>query len=75
MESSYTVTVAEAESVLKNLIETHPTYPDAYLFLGDLYERQGKSKEARNVYRRALDNLKTSQQDRFQLEMKIRSLR
>ena len=39
-----------ASSTLKKLINSHPNYLDAYLFLGNIYEESGNIKGAINVY-------------------------
>ena len=39
---------------LEALIESHPTYADAYLLLAELYSGQGKNAEAKALLRRAL---------------------
>lgn len=67
--------VAGAEATLKDLIQAHPSYPDAYLMLAGIYEKQRRLEDARNVYRQALKNLNLSKRDRYQLEMRIQSLR
>jgi hypothetical protein len=36
---------------MKVLMGHHPGYADAYLFLGDIYESQGKLDEAKATYR------------------------
>jgi tetratricopeptide (TPR) repeat protein len=45
-----------ATTTLETLLERFPTSVDAYLFLGALYEKQGKKAEARRTYERALEN-------------------
>jgi tetratricopeptide (TPR) repeat protein len=66
---------AAATAALNDVIRSHPAYGDAYFLLGDLYEKQGKTREARKVYEQALGNLPLSERDRLELEFKIRSLR
>ena len=45
---------AAAIITLDTLISRVPTYPDAYLQLAEMYEKQGKKDEAASVYQRAL---------------------
>jgi len=44
-----------AFKVLKEIIESRSFYMDAYLLLGDIYERQKKFKEAEALYQKALN--------------------
>jgi len=46
--------VAGAAKTLEDLVQRHPAYGDAYLLLGEIYEKQGKTPEARGLYQRAL---------------------
>ena len=43
-----------AIATLESLINLMPAYPDAYLLLADIYEKQGKRAEALKTYNRAL---------------------
>ena len=43
-----------AVATLDALINRVPSYPDAYLLLGEIFEQQGKKDEAAKVYNRAL---------------------
>lgn len=63
-----------AVKVLEPVIELGPAYGDAYLLLGDIYEKQGKVEEARTVYRQALVGEALSRRDRYRLEMKLQAL-
>jgi Tfp pilus assembly protein PilF len=45
---------AAAITTLENLISRAPTYPDAYLLLADIYEKQRKKAQAVKVYQQAL---------------------
>jgi tetratricopeptide (TPR) repeat protein len=40
--------------VLREVMGKAPAYGDAYLLMGDIYEKQGKKKEAGAIYREAL---------------------
>jgi len=64
-----------ATAALSEVIRSHPAYADAYFLLGALYEKQGKTGEARKVYEQALGNLPLSERNRLDLEFKIRTLR
>jgi Tfp pilus assembly protein PilF len=44
----------EAAKTLEALTGRYPAYWDAYLFLGRIYEKQGKKSDAEKVYRKAL---------------------
>lgn len=46
--------IPHAVEVLRQVITRHPTYADAYLFLGDLYEKQNRHEDAERLYRQAL---------------------
>lgn len=43
-----------AETTLAALLTGHPAYGDAYLLLGEIYEKEGKAGEAVALYERAL---------------------
>lgn len=45
---------AAAVTTLVALVSRVPTYPDAYLLLGEIYEKQGKKAQAVKVYQQAL---------------------
>ncbi|MGZ3493950.1 MAG: tetratricopeptide repeat protein, partial [Thermodesulfobacteriota bacterium] len=51
-----------------------PEYGDAYLLLGDIYEKQGKKKEAEAIYREALEKEGLSQDARLRIDAKLRAL-
>jgi len=59
---------------LRNLISSNPDYPDAYVLLGEIYERQGRVQEARIVYQQALWNQDLPAQSRTYIEGRIRAL-
>jgi tetratricopeptide (TPR) repeat protein len=42
-----------AVATLRALLKTHPTYPDAYPLLGELYQRLGRTEDALALYERA----------------------
>ncbi|MGC8603291.1 MAG: tetratricopeptide repeat protein [Desulfomonilaceae bacterium] len=43
-----------AETVLDDLITKSPTYADAYVLLGAIYEKQGKKAQAEGIYNKGL---------------------
>jgi tetratricopeptide (TPR) repeat protein len=63
-----------AVTVLQGLIDRHPPYPNAYLLLGDIYERQGKPAEAADIYRKALSRSEMPMQIRHFFDTKLKSL-
>jgi tetratricopeptide (TPR) repeat protein len=63
-----------AIKTLRNLIARNPDYPDAYVLLGEIYERQGRVNEARTVYQQALWNPDIPAQSRTYIEQRIRAL-
>jgi tetratricopeptide (TPR) repeat protein len=65
---------AAAIGTLRNLIARNPDYPDAYVLLGEIYERQGKVNEARTVYQQALWNPDIPAQGRTYIEQRLRAL-
>ena len=44
----------DAAKTLEGLIAAHPAYPDAYLLLGEIYEKNANRKGAVSVYSRAM---------------------
>ncbi len=65
----------ETVAVLKDLIDNQPTYLDAYLFLGEVYENQQNWKAAEELYRQGLSQQGLSQQGQNALVMKLQALR
>jgi Tfp pilus assembly protein PilF len=63
-----------AATVLESLINRAPAYGDAYLLLGDIYEKQGKKKEAEAIYREALGKEGLSRNDRIRIDAKLKAL-
>ena len=59
---------------LRSLIARSPDYPDAYMLLGEIYEKQGKVNEAGTVYQQALQNPELTVQNRVYIEQRIRAL-
>ena len=58
----------------REVIERSPRYSPIYLILGDIYEKQGKIKEAVAVYHQGLAHNAFSDPDRNRIESKIRAL-
>jgi tetratricopeptide (TPR) repeat protein len=58
----------DAVKVLLEVIEKQPTYVDAYLMLGDIFEKQGKPEDARAVYQQALSKEGISQKDQYRFQ-------
>jgi Tfp pilus assembly protein PilF len=63
-----------AAKVLEESIARNPGYTNAYFLLGDIYEKQGQTKQAAEVYRRALANEALSARERQFLAAKLRKL-
>ncbi len=61
-----------AAGTLRHLIERHPSYGDAYLLLGAIYEEEGRRAEARGLYQEAADRLPPEAQAR--LAARLRAL-
>ncbi len=59
-----------AGNVLTNLVDRYPGYADAYMLLGGIYERQGKTAEAEAVYKKGL--AAESIPDRYKIRIKGR---
>ena len=62
----------DAVKVLLKLIENQPTYVDAYLMLGDIYEKQGNPEDAHAVYQQALSEEGISQKDKYRFQALLR---
>ena len=63
-----------AIQLLREVIRRQPAYLDAYLLLADVYEGQGDSKTAAQVYREALARPEVPPEVKRQLEAKLLSL-
>jgi len=66
--------VARAAKMIKLLIKQWPTHTDAYLLLGDIFEKEGRKGDAKALYAEALKNKGLSRQGRFRLEAKLKAL-
>ncbi len=60
--------------VLTKLIDTNPPQGDAYGLLGMIYEKQGKTDQARDVYRRATTNMTLPTPERLRFQKQMQSL-
>lgn len=65
----------EAIGILQKLINEAVTYPDAYMFLADIYLRQNQTDEAIRVYQMAAENTNLSKEIRDQFRQQINLLR
>jgi tetratricopeptide (TPR) repeat protein len=63
-----------ASDMLQLIIGQWPAYADAYLQLGDIYEKAGRKEEAEALYIEALKNKGISRLDSLRLEAKLRAL-
>jgi predicted Zn-dependent protease len=64
----------EAIKTLETLIKAHPQYLTAVSLLADIYVKDGKTKQALNVYRQALKADGISNQDRVSIQQAIAAL-
>jgi Tfp pilus assembly protein PilF len=62
--------LAGAAGTLNNLIAVQPTYADAYLLLGGIYEKEGQKAQAEKVYKKGLRT--EGLPDQYKLRMKMR---
>jgi Tfp pilus assembly protein PilF len=58
--------------VLLELIRKQPAYVDAYLMLGEIYEKQGRPEDAHSVYQEALSQEGISRQDKSRFKFLLR---
>jgi len=65
--------VTRATEVFHQIISRHPTYAEAYIFLGSIYEKQNKLDEAKRVYRQALGQDGIPEQVRRIIETKLKA--
>jgi tetratricopeptide (TPR) repeat protein len=64
----------EAIKTLETLIKAHPQYLTAVSLLADIYVKDGKTKQALNVYQQALRADGISDQDRVSIQQAIAAL-
>jgi tetratricopeptide (TPR) repeat protein len=60
--------------ILRRIVRQEAPYLDAIVMLGNIYFKQGKTKEARALYRRALETGRLSPEERGLLEARIAAL-
>jgi tetratricopeptide (TPR) repeat protein len=60
--------------ILRRIVRQETPYVDAILLLGEIYLKQGKTKEARTLYRRVLESARLSPEERGLLEGRIAAL-
>jgi tetratricopeptide (TPR) repeat protein len=63
-----------AVKTLRETLKRHPGHIDAVLLLGEIYERDGKKEDAKEVYRKALSMGELSERDSLRLRVKLQSL-
>ena len=61
----------EAVKTLQGIIKTNPAYITAISFLVDIYMKDGKTREAVNVYQQALKAEGISEQDKAAMRQSI----
>ena len=64
----------QAARVLKEITQKYPAYPDAYLLLGEIYEKAGKIPTALDLYRQALARASLDQRQRLLVAGKVEAL-
>jgi predicted Zn-dependent protease len=63
-----------AVKVLRDVTDKAPAYGDAYLLMGEIYEKQGKKKEAEAIYREALGKEGLPRDARLRIDAKLQAL-
>ena len=63
-----------AVKVLREVKDKAPAYADPYLLMGEIYEKQGKKKEAEAIYREALGKEGLPRDARIRIDAKLRAL-
>jgi Tfp pilus assembly protein PilF len=63
-----------AVRTLRNTVKHHPAYADAVFLLGEIYEKEGKKEDAKEVYRKALSSGELFERDSVRLKMKLQAL-
>jgi tetratricopeptide (TPR) repeat protein len=66
--------LSKASEILNKVVEAHPKYPDSYILLGAIYEKQGKTDEALGLYRRGLSQEDLPEQARRFINMKLQKI-
>jgi tetratricopeptide (TPR) repeat protein len=66
---------AKAEKTLKKIIEEYPLYLNAVRFLGDIYLRDGRMKQAEELYEKVLETKGISGNDKRALQQELNTIR
>jgi len=61
-----------AATILERMVDRQTANANSYFLLGEIFERQGKTEDAMNVYRKAVANAKLSPDDRAVFAAKVR---
>jgi tetratricopeptide (TPR) repeat protein len=65
---------AKAIPALRKIVDRNRPFSPAYALLGTIYEKQGKTGEAKKVYRKAADNVELPEPDRAQFRNRLQSM-
>ncbi|HWR69311.1 MAG TPA: ammonia-forming cytochrome c nitrite reductase subunit c552 [Desulfomonilia bacterium] len=65
----------EGIEVLRRLIRVYPLSTDAYLLLGEIYEKRGRNKDAESVYQQGLSVGDMPDHDKARIEKRMEKLR
>ena len=65
---------SESVSILQRIVRQKAPYIDAISLLGEIYLKQGKTKQARTLYQGALESGRLSTEERELLESRIKAL-
>ena len=58
--------------ILQRMVDLQTANANSYFLLGEIFEKQGKKKDAMNVYRKAVANENLKQDDRAVFAAKLR---
>jgi tetratricopeptide (TPR) repeat protein len=64
----------KAIPVLRKIVDRNQPFSPAYAMLGTIYEKQGKTAEARKIYEKAADNAELPEPDRAQFRSKLQTI-
>jgi tetratricopeptide (TPR) repeat protein len=62
-------------STLQSMVKKQMPHAGAYLLLGDIYIKQGKTEKAKAVYRKATENKNLPEQERYRFKVLAESIR
>jgi tetratricopeptide (TPR) repeat protein len=65
---------SDSIDILRRIVRQDTPYVDAIFLLGEIYSKQGKTKEARSLYRSALESDRLSLEERGLLESRVVAL-